>query len=510
MSDNKQIAKNASLLYIRTVITTLIGIYTSRVILQALGIIDYGLYSVIGSIIGFISFINASMSGATSRFIAYELGRGDEIRLHKTFNATMQVHIGIAFVIVLLSESIGLWYLNNKLNIPENRMFAAQWVYQFSILSTIIGITQVPYTACMIAHERFNVFAYLDMFNAFAKLGILYLVIISPYDKLIFYIILMFMISCISCIYARHYCIRHFNEAHFKFLFDKQCMKEIVSFSYYNILGNMGVTINTHGTNLIINHFYGVALNASTGIATTCSGCINSFSHNIMSVMRPVITKNYAKNNIEGFQYYLIWAIKAILIAYALLAVPFYFSINEILDIWLINPPPYTNVLCQVLLISIYFETLRYIITIGIHATGMVMIVSRYNCILFLFNILIVYFILSLKVSPALIYVSLIFINLILSMIDITLLNRYVKELKTSQLYIAIGQVTSAILITGYLTYLFRSELSDNPLIRIGCIFIFSMILLCLAAYLLCLNKQQRTQLKSFLKNTYISKWKKS
>lgn len=186
MSEKARTLKNAGYLYARTVITTLIGIYTARIVIQTLGIEDYGIYGVTGSVVAMLGFINASMSGATSRFITFELGKGDRKRLHDTFCTAMVIHIGIALLVLVLAETVGLWFLCNKMVIPEGREQAAQWVYHLSILSTMLTITQVPYGACMIAHEKFNVYAFLDMAGAFAKLGILYLVRVAPYDHLIF------------------------------------------------------------------------------------------------------------------------------------------------------------------------------------------------------------------------------------------------------------------------------------------------------------------------------------
>lgn len=214
-SSNKRIAKNTLMLYIRMFISMLVGLYTSRVVLATLGVEDYGIYGVVGGVVGMMGFLNASMSGATSRFLTFELGKGDKERLAKTFSSALIVHIGIAIVVLILAETVGLWFLSNKLNIPAERMQAAHWVYQLSILSAMFGITQVPYNAAIIAHEKMDVYAYIEILNVTLKLLIVYLLTIGDFDKLKFYAVLTFAVSLIIMMIYRIYCLRHFKESRF-------------------------------------------------------------------------------------------------------------------------------------------------------------------------------------------------------------------------------------------------------------------------------------------------------
>lgn len=214
--NNKRIAKNTLLLYVRMLISILVSLYTSRVVLNTLGVEDYGIYNVVGGIIAMFTFLNASMSGATSRFLTYEIGHGDSQKLKDTFSSALIIHIGIAIVIFIIAETIGLWFLTNKLVIPEDRMFAAHIVYQFSILSMMINVTQVPYNAAIIAHEHMDVYAYVELLNVFLKLGIIYLLLISNIDKLILYGILVFIVSLLIAMIYRLYCIKKFNECNMR------------------------------------------------------------------------------------------------------------------------------------------------------------------------------------------------------------------------------------------------------------------------------------------------------
>lgn len=345
-SEKARTIKNAGYLYIRTVITTLIGIYTARIIIQTLGIEDYGIYGVTGSVVAMLGFINASMSGATSRFITFELGRGDRQRLHDTFCTAMVIHIGIALLVLILAETIGLWFLCNKMVIPEEREQAAQWVFHLSILTTMLTITQVPYGACMIAHEKFNVYAFLDMAGAFAKLGILYLVRIAPYDHLIFYALLITLISASSCLYARIYCIRHFPESRFRWVYNKEFFRPMLSFSGWEMFGSLGRMVKQSGTNMLVNMFYGVAVNAAVSIGSTVAGAVNGLAYNVVAAFQPGITKNYAKGNIRSFEDSTVRASTYSFVTFCIFAIPLILERDYVLKLWLGIVPPYAADIC--------------------------------------------------------------------------------------------------------------------------------------------------------------------
>ena len=267
--NNKRIAKNTIMLYLRMFLTMVVGLYTSRVVLQTLGVEDYGIYGVVGGIVAMMGFLNASMSGATSRFLTFELGRGDKERLSKTFSSALVVHIIIAVIVFVVAETVGLWFLCYKLVIPENRMVAAHWVYQLSILSSMITITQVPYNSSIIAHEKMDVYAYVEILNVTLKLLIVYLLVIGNFDKLILYAILMFAVSVIIMMVYRIYCLRRFEECKFRLFLDKDYLKPLLSFSGWDLYGNTDFSVRQQGANFLLNMFYGVVLNAAYNIATT-------------------------------------------------------------------------------------------------------------------------------------------------------------------------------------------------------------------------------------------------
>lgn len=370
ISSNKRIAKNATFLYVRTIITTLVGIYTSRVILQTLGVEDYGIYNVAGSIVGLLGFINASMAGATSRFITYELGRGDQIKLQDTFSSAWIIHLGIAVIVVILAEAIGLWFLYNKLVIPEGRMWAAEWVFHLSVLSTFFSITQVPFDACLVAHERFDVTAYLSMFSTFAKLGVLYIVNIMSFDNLVLYSFLILVVSIMTLMFARIFCRKHFAEAHYSAISDRSVLKPMLSFSGWEMVGNIGrIGIGT-GTNMIINMFLGVVVNASMALGNTVSGAVNGLAFNLVSAFQPSITKNYARGDIEAFQKSIIFATSMSIFVFGLFAVPMILQCHNLLSLWLETVPPYTREICIIHLSLNGFMILNVILAHSLKAMG--------------------------------------------------------------------------------------------------------------------------------------------
>ena len=274
-TSNKRIAKNALMLYIRMFISMIVGLYTSRVVLATLGVEDYGIYGVVGGVVSMMGFLNASMSGATSRFLTFELGRGDMKRLADTFSSALIVHIGIAIIVFIVAETVGLWFLCNKLVIPEDRMEAAHWVYQCSILSAMLGITQAPYNASIIAHEKMGVYAYVEILNVTLKLLIVYLLVIGDFDKLKLYAVLVLAVSVLIMLIYRIYCIRMFQETHFHFVWKKDILKPLLSFSGWNLYGNLGNMFQQQGTNFVINFFFGVVMNAAMSVGLTVANTVN-------------------------------------------------------------------------------------------------------------------------------------------------------------------------------------------------------------------------------------------
>ena len=255
MIDNKRIAQNTLLLYFRMLLTIIVGLYTSRVILNVLGISDYGIYNVVGGVVSMLSFLNAAMTGASQRFIAFELGKNDKKQLNRVFCTSVLIHFALAGIVLIIAETIGLWFLNTHLNISPDRMVAANWVYQCSVFTFLLTIVSVPYNSCIVAHEHIKTFAYVSILEVSLKLLIVYLILIIPKDKLITYSLLILGVAIIIRLIYGIYCKRHFEECTFRYVYDRKLFNSMFSFAGWNTLGNLGFSVKDQGANIILNLF---------------------------------------------------------------------------------------------------------------------------------------------------------------------------------------------------------------------------------------------------------------
>lgn len=356
LSNNKRIAKNTIVLYLRMFLVVGIGLYTSRVVLATLGVEDYGIYGVVGSIVAMLGFLNSAMSTSTSRFLTYEMGQDNIETLQKTYSSAMMVHYIIAIIVFVVSETIGLWFLCNKLVIPENRILAAHIVYQISIVSAMLTITQVPYNASIIAHEKMDIYAYVEILNVALKLLIVYLLTIGDFDKLILYAILMFAISFMIRVIYRIYVFRHFEECKFKWMWDENYIKPLLGFSGWSLYPSFCFTARQQGINFIINIFGGAAVNAASSLATTIFNIVEQFSTNILTASRPPIIKLYAKNEHESMLRLTQQISSVASVLYGFIALPVILECHYLLSVWLVNVPYYTEGFCILLLISTFFS----------------------------------------------------------------------------------------------------------------------------------------------------------
>ena len=291
---NKRIAQNTLFLYFRTLVILLVSLYTSRVVLNVLGIDDYGIYNVVGGIVLMFQFLNVGMIDVSQRFLTYELGKNDGQQLQKVFSTSLIIHLIIIFFLLILAETVGLWFLNHKMNIPTSRIIAANWVFQFSILTFIIKIFSVPYNASIVAHEHMKVYAYVSILEVILQLAIVFLLKGSASDKLILYAILMSFVTLLVSIMYTLYCKKYFKECKFRNDIDKQLLHKMLSFAGWSFLGNIGYSLKMQGINILINLFFGPAVNAARGVAYQVNAGIYNFVSNFQIAMKPQITKRYA------------------------------------------------------------------------------------------------------------------------------------------------------------------------------------------------------------------------
>lgn len=382
--NNKRIAKNAIMLTIRMIVVTLVGLYTSRVVFNQLGDVNYGVYGVVGGILGFMSFLTSAMSGASSRFISFEIGQGIKDNVNRIFNASFFIHCGIAILVIIVGETFGLWFLNNVLVIPPDRLYAARWVFQFSILSSAISITQVPYTAVIMAYEKMNIYAYIEFINVGLKLIIVYLLSVAPYDKLITYSFLLLLVSTTIAFSYRVYCIRAFKVCKIQLSHDFSVIKSMMSFSALDLYGNIGVTLNSQGLTYAINIFFGVVYNAAVNLANTVNGMILSLTTTIAIAYKPQIIKQYAQGCIHNMEVIMTNSIKFTLLAMAIIAVPCAIEAEFLMKLWLGEIPPYSVEFLRIIIIQSFFPIINNVCNAAIHANGNIKMLTFINGSIFM------------------------------------------------------------------------------------------------------------------------------
>ena len=495
-SNNKRIAKNTIMLYIRMFISMLVGLYTSRVVLATLGVEDYGIYGVVGGVVGMMGFLNASMSGATSRFLTFELGRGDKERLAKTFSSALIVHIGIAIVVLILAETVGLWFLSNKLNIPAERMQAAHWVYQLSILSAMFGITQVPYNAAIIAHEKMDVYAYVEILNVSLKLLIVYLLCIGNFDKLILYASLMLAVSILIMMVYRIYAIRQFPEAHFHWIWDKTYLRPLLSFSGWDLYGNACVIARQQGTNFLINIFYGVVFNAASGIATTVQGTISGLAFNIILAFRPQIIKQYAKGNVEDMSKLVGNAVCFTTILFGCMSIPLILETHYIMKAWLGVIPEKSEIFCQILLIASFLGLLNNIWNTCIHATGKIKEISIFSGTFFLISLPIIYVVFQFKAPVESAYLVFILSIVFVNVSNLLIIKKKIPKLKLNFVFLNYIKVIIVLMASYYITSLFKAQMQET-FIRLLVDCFICWIIVFASSFIFILNKKQKKSIIS-------------
>ena len=351
-TNNKTIAKNTVFLYIRMGVSMLVSLYTSRVLLQALGVDDYGIYQAVGGIVGFLAFINGALATGTSRFLTYSIGEGDPDRMKKMFSMAFYLHLGIALLIAIIAETAGLWYLNHKMVIPPERMQAASIVFHISILSTFFGVTQIPYTACLIAHEKIDVFAYVGLSETFLKLFLVFLLVLFNYDKMVMCAILFLILSAgVFCFYSL-YCVRHFEEVQHEFQYDKTQLKDFLGFSGWSLFANIALALNGQGALLLLNLFFSPAVITARSVSLQVNGAAGQLVNNFQTAANPQIVKKYAVGDSDGSKRLLLLTTRFSFFLMLLTCVPIYFTAEPLLRFWLGIVPEYSVVFLKLAVIQ--------------------------------------------------------------------------------------------------------------------------------------------------------------
>lgn len=500
MPENKRIAKNTIFLYFRMFLIMGVSLYASRVILQMLGVEDYGIYNVVGGIVTMFSFLNGSLSGATSRYITFELGRKDFEKLNKIFNAALLTHIGIGLIIFILAETVGLWVLYKKMIIPEERLSAALWVYQISIISSLVSLTQVPYNAIIIAHENMKVYAYVGIVEALSTLVIAYLLAISPFDKLIFYAISLFLIKLGIMTFYRIYCIRRYSESKINICKDNYLYRDMFAYASSDLIGNISVLAQGQGINLLLNIFFGPSVNAARAVAYQVQGAVTQFSGNFMTAVRPQIIKLYATGEIKdmfrlvycssNFSYYLMW----------LIIMPLCLEADYVLSLWLGDYPNHTVSFLILVSVLCLIQTLKTPRTIVLHATGK----------LFLSNIIIgtllccafplAYMFLKLGYEPESVFWAANITMFLSEFISVFIVRKYVEFSISNYLINVHFRCALVTVVSLVIPYLIFDRFMEPSFLRLACSTCITTLSVVITVLIIGMNKDMRKKITNIIK----------
>lgn len=369
--NNKRIAKNSLFMSIRMVVVLLLSLYTTRIVLRVLGVVDFGVYNVVCGFVTMFAFLNTSMSNGIQRFINFEYGKVGETGINKVYSTSLYIQALLAVIVLIAVETFGLWYLHHKMVIPVERLIAAEWIFQFAIISFVLGIMQAPFAAIVTAHERFDFIAIVSIMDAFFRLAIAFIIKNTSYDKLIFYGILCMLISIVDISLYIGYVKTRFKKIQFTRGFDKTRFKDILGFSGWNLFGTCSAVVENQGIDLVLNFFFGPTINAAKGIATQINGAIQSFVSNITNPARPQIVQTYASNNISRSINIALSISKISGACIILLAVPIILEMDFILALWLgSNVPDHTSSFATLIIITAFFNTLQSSMSAIVHATG--------------------------------------------------------------------------------------------------------------------------------------------
>jgi len=498
-SNNKRIAKNTLVLYIRMLFLMCISLYTSRVVLQTLGITDYGIYNVVGGIVTMFTMISGSMAAAISRYITYELGKGTYTSLRTVFSSSVIIQMVLASVFIIIAETFGLWFLNNYIVISEGREIAANWVYQFSVITFAVNLISVPYNATIIAHERMNVFAYISIVEGLGKLAIALAIAYSPIDRLIFYSLLLAILAVIVRLIYGAYCNKKFQECQGKLVYEKSVLKQIFSFAGWNIIGASSAVCRDQGGNILLNMFFGPAVNAARGVAMHVNSAIQGFVSNFQMALNPQITKNYATGNIDymlelvfkgaKYSFYILW----------LISLPVLINVDFLLSVWLADVPAHSSNFLRIIIVFSLIESLSGPLMTSMYATGKI---RNYQIVvggLQLMNLPLAYIALKQGCQAESVFVVAVMMAIVCLFARLLMLKPMIHiSIRSFISYVLIRVVVvfaASFSFTCVVSFLFKDGWA-------GLIFntIFSLLITIVVIYLLGINKKERHLVKGYIK----------
>jgi O-antigen/teichoic acid export membrane protein len=493
---NKRIAKNTMYLYIRMFFTMAISLYTSRIVLSTLGVVDYGLYNVVGGVVTMFTFINFAMGCATNRFLTFELGRGNSRRLQTVFCSSVMIHWGLALLILLLGETIGLWFLNSQMNIPTERMIAANWVYQFSIFSCMLQILNVPYDATIMSHEKMGAYAYISIYEVIMKLLIVWILTIFGGDKLIIYAILIFSVNASVRIIYQVYCRIKFKEAKFHFISDKGLLREMFTYAGWSLSGSSAVILANQGVNILLNIFFGPVINAARGVAVQVQNAIQQFYSSFQRAMAPQINKSYAEGDLKYMHGLIFSSSKYSFFLLFILSLPIVLETPFILGLWLKVVPAHTVNFIRIILCISMVNALGNPIEDAAGANGRI---KKFQLIVGGIRILLIpisYLVLKFYDVPEIVFA----INLFLEILALIARLFIVKPLIELSLYEYFTEVVIKIFLVGLCSAIlpiFIFVLTPQGVMSFFVVSFVSMSSVCLSIYFVGLSNEEKKYVRS-------------
>lgn len=393
------------MLYFRFIILLVISLFTSRIVLKTLGFSDFGLYNVVGGFVSLLSFLNNYASQATSRFLTYELGNGNAEKLKDTFSGALFLHICIAIVILLAGETIGLWYVENKLNIEEERRAMAVFVYELSLITACMGFIQTPFNASVTSHEDMKVYAYISIFDVVAKLLIVYLLLAVDKDKLQVYSVFLFCVSLLTSLFYVAYCMRKYPECGFRLKCNKGLYKKMFNYIGWNSIGSVAFAMNNQGITILLNSFFGTVVNAARGVAGSLSNIVGQFVFNFQTAMRPQIIKTYANGEIKEMEKMILYCSRYSSYLCMIFGIPLFIEADTILRLWLGDVPPYAATFVRITMMQIMIQAIDFPVGYGINAVGKMKLPNITSSLVYLLVVPISYIAMKMGANPVIAYV---------------------------------------------------------------------------------------------------------
>lgn len=496
---NKKIAKNTFFLYIRMFVMMGVGLYTSRVILEALGTEDYGVYNIVGGVVIFLSFMNGALVNATQRFLNFALGQNKKQEFHKIFCMSLNMYIIWGVMAIVLSETFGLWFINTQISLPENRIIAANWVFQFSIATFVINLLRTPYHSAILAHERMVFYAYSTMAEAILKLLVVYFLFISPYDNLIFYSFLYMVVPLLinGCYYI--FCYLSFWETRYQWMWDKAMFKELFTFSSLSLFGNLAGMTVIQGVNITLNWFYGVTVNAAAGLANQVSSQVYGFVTNFQTAFQPQIVKSYAANNHEDFHKLIYRSAKFSYFLLFIVVLPLLLTTKMVFTLWLKEVPEYAIEFSQMILVFQLIEVISTPLWMAVQAQGDIKKYQIVISVILLLSLPLSYFVLWIGCPPYWVWLT----RSLLSIVSLAYRLIYLRQKVSLSIRKFVSEVLKPIIVVTllalpiplYLKYFTANSTTNNIIIILTCGFFTTLLI-----GLIGLSKSERAFLNKIIK----------